>query len=260
MLLYISGYWRYHHHTQKPETTLEKKTENKTSTTTKKEEDETSPKLPLEAQGRRTHLLLFTAFIFLLFACNNVAEFAYIFLDPFLQSLKSGTSGGEGLIISAGQAAQASALYGTAYTVGRGVSIPLSLALSPGNLLLLHYALGLLGNVGMFFSTSYSFLLVQLNTALVAYAFSALMPALFAFASRYSRVDDRRNALYSVALQAPSIFTPFLIGHFLQDWPLVLLVLEVSAVALAFMVYLVVRFVILRRVNTGVEEGKVGGN
>lgn len=183
-----------------------------------------------------------------------MAEFAYIFLDPFLQSLKSTTSG-QGLLITAGEAAGASALYGTAYTVGRAVSIPLSLILSPGNLLLLHYTLGFLGNVGMFFSTSHSLLLVQLNTAFIAYAYSALMPAMFAFISQYSSVDDRTNAIYSVALQAPSIFTPFLIGHFLELWPLVLLVLEVTTVGVASTIFLVIRFGILRGVK--VSGGKI---
>ena len=249
-LFYLISCWRY----QKPKTgstddflVTEISAEKSVKTTAV--ETTTTSKLPLELPGRRSRLLVFTTLVFFLFAANNIAEFAYIFLDPFLQSLKSNPN----LVISAGQAAEVSALYGTAYTIGRAASIPLALVLSPANLLLLHYTLGLLGSVGMFFSTtSSSLLLIQLNTALVAFALSALS-SLFSYISRYSVVDDRANALYSVALMTPSIFTPLLMGHFLEQWPPILLVFELVTLVIAALIYLVIRFAVLR----GVKE--VGG-
>ncbi len=253
LLFYLISCWRY----QKPKTgstddflVTEISAEKSVKTTAV---ETTTSKLPLELPSRRRRLLIFTTLVFFLFAANNIAEFAYIFLDPFLQSLKSNPN----LVISAGQAAEVSALYGTAYTIGRAASIPLALVLSPANLLLFHYTLGLLGSVGMFFSTtSSSLLFIQLNTALVAFALSALS-SLFSYISRYSVVDDRANALYSVALMTPSIFTPLLMGHFLEQWPPILLVFELVTLVIAALIYLVIRFAVLRGVK---EVGGGGGD
>lgn len=152
-----------------------------------------------ETPQTRTQLYLFLVLVLFIFAGNNCAEVAYTtFQDTFLQSLSS-------LKISASEAAGIASITAASYTVGRCSSILICLILSSGNILLLHYALALSAFVCLLFSTNgHSLLLIRLNSGLIGYSFSAIMPAMYAYINVYSTVDDGRNALFSLALSLPS--------------------------------------------------------
>lgn len=254
LLLFITTFTRYRKPC-KPETvkkvverepdhneniSLPSEIELKTPTTEKEE-----VKL-LERPENRTQLRLFIILIVGIFACNNLVEVAYFsFQDTFLQALKSGS----GLKITASEAAVIGSITATSYTAGRGVNILVSMVLSAGRLLLLHYGLALAAISTLFYTTSQSTttLPIKLNCALLGYAFSAIMPAMFAFIDRYAVVNDRRNALFTVALTVPSIFTPLLIGNLIETVPQVLIYIDGSVLGVALFLFLGVRYVLIRK-------------
>src|SRR5699024_2067510 len=113
------------------------------------------------------------------------------------------------------------------------------------NLLLVHYTLILAGLTAFLFTTQIGLLWIQLNAVLIGYGFSATIPAIFTYVNVHSDIVDHRNALYSIALHTPSIFTPLLIGPYIDQLPAILLYLDLTVVTIAFLIFLVVRFKIV---------------
>lgn len=225
--------------------------ENSTSSSLPESGQQKSENLPekkeeklLERPENRLQLRIFIVLIALTFACNNLAEIAYFsFQDTFLQALKARATG---VKISAAEAAVIGSITATAYTAGRGVNILVSMVLSAGQLLLLHYTLVLTAFGGLFFSTHKSATAIKINSALVGYAFSAIMPAMFAFINRYAVVNNRRNAIFTIAFTVPSIFTPLLIGNLIETVPEVLLYLDGSVYFAALFLFLLVKFFLIK--------------
>lgn len=165
------------------------------------------------------------------------------FQDTFLQTLKIRATG---VKILASEAAVIGSITATAFTAGRGVNIFVSMILSAGQMILLHYVLILTAIGGLFFTTHTSATAIKINSVLLGYGISALMPAMFAFVERYAVVNNRRNAIFTVAFTSPSIFTPLLIGNLIESVPEVLLYLDGSVYFLAMSIFIVVKFVLIR--------------
>lgn len=249
LALFFAYFTRYRRPTPRtaPEETSSTKIDSENENNNKGEGEEEEEVRLLERPENRTYLHIFLCLVVAIFACNNLAEVAYFsFQDTFLQALK-----GSGTVrISASEAAIIGSITATAYTTGRGVNILVSMILSSGQLLLLHYVLSVAGMGALFWSTSQSLeetLLIKVNAAFIGYAFSAIMPAMFAFIDRFAVVNDRRNALFTVALTVPSIFTPLLIGNLIERVPEVMMYLDGSVLLTAMFLFLGVRFVLLRR-------------
>ena len=136
----------------------------------------------LESPESRNSLRLFLILIIITFALNNLAEITYLsFQDTFLQSLPD-------VHITAGQAAEVGSITATSYTVGRAASILVSMILSPGNVLTIHYGLGMIGFAGLLWTTRTSAIWIKVNSGLIGYALSAIMPASYAFINSYSGI------------------------------------------------------------------------
>lgn len=190
-------------------------------------------------------LRLFIVFISCAFACNILAEVAYMsFQETFFQALKVRSSG---VLISASEAAVVASITATAFTAARGLNIFVSMILSAGRLLLLHYLIVLTAVVGFFFTTHSSATAIKINSAIIGYGFSAIMPSMFAFIDRYAVVNDRRNAIFTVSFTLPNIFTPLLIGNLIESVPEVLLYLDGSVYFTALLIFLAVKLILIRK-------------
>lgn len=229
LILYLSVCFRYHNSTDSAE-----------SSESSPESTSSSVKL-FESPHNRTQLLFFLTSLIIIFAGNNTAEMAYMnFQETFLQSLDS-------FKVTASEAAAIGSITATSYTVGRGVNILVSMVLSAGNLLLIHYTLALTAFLGLLFTTQSSLMLVRINSALIGYSFSAIMPAMFAYINLYSNVDDRRNAMFNLALCLPSIFTPLIIGHYIEAIPSILIYIALPLLIASACNFLLVRFWLVKQ-------------
>lgn len=222
LILYLSVIYRY----RKP--VLREKSEESSET-----------KL-FESLHNRPQLIIFICLILGTFAANNLVDIGYFsFQETFLQSLRS-------VSVSASEAAAIASISATSYSIGRGLSILVSMVLSAGNMLLLHYGLSLLAFTGLLWSTRSSLTMIRLNSVLIGYSLSAIMPSMFAYINTYSTVDDRRNAMFHLSLTVPSMLSQVLIGEFIEQRPALLIYLLLPIPVLSALFFGLVRFWLVR--------------
>lgn len=198
-----------------------------------KVQNEKTIKLLETPPNRRRHLnIVFFVLIMLLVGAANLAEIGHLSFEAvFLQSQA-------GANMSGAEAAEISSVTASAYTAGRGLSVLTASWLSPGALISGHLVFGLLSTGGLVFTQKLGYLIVALNSAAIGLSFSALTPAILAYAHSLTEMSDRQNALFFTALLLPSVFGPFLIGPYLERLPSILLFLDLAALATALAVFI----------------------
>lgn len=165
-------------------------------------------------------------------AFYNLAEANHLnFQTPYYQSLT-------GPNISASTAAEIASMTATAYTAGRGLSVLTASWLPSVALISGHLTLALASFLALLWvQHGTSVTLISVNSVAIGLAFSAVMPAVFSYVNAYLTVDDRRNAAFFITLSLPSVFSPFLLGPYLQSVPSVLLYLDLGSLSLAFLFF-----------------------
>lgn len=241
---------------------------SKTNTSTKDHEDEdldlrlrTKPSSTinnrlLDSPNHSRPRLLFSLFVMAVLAFYNLAEANHLnFQTPYYQSLT-------GPNISASTAAEIASMTATAYTAGRGLSVLTASWLPSVALISGHLTLALASFLALLWvQHGTSVTLISVNSVAIGLAFSAVMPAVFSYVNAYLTVDDRRNAAFFITLSLPSVFSPFLLGPYLQSVPSVLLYLDLGSLSLAFLFfafsYLLVVKVRRRREANTAEDARM---
>lgn len=195
----------------------------------------------LDCPSNRRGRLLFSGLVMGLLAFYNLAEANHLnFQTPYYQSLS-------GPNISASKAAEIASFTATSYTVGRGFSALTASCLSSAFLILAHLTLALSSFVALLvWVQTTTVTLISINSVLIGLAFSAIMPAIFSYVNTVLTVDDRRNAAFFITLSLPSVFSPFLLGPYLQTFPSVLLYLDLGSLSLAFLFFALAHLLVLK--------------
>lgn len=79
---------------------------------------------------------------------------------------------------------------------------------------------------------------------LSGFGFSAMWPAILAFTDRYLALTNRVGSLLFFFAGVVSLFTPFIIGRFLQDTPLILFAFEGVYILAALVLFILLRLLI----------------
>ena len=240
---------------------------SKTNTSTEDHEDDLDLRLRtkpsstinnrlLDSPNHSRPRLLFSLFVMAVLAFYNLAEANHLnFQTPYYQSLT-------GPNISASTAAEIASMTATAYTAGRGLSVLTASWLPSVALISGHLTLALASFLALLWvQHGTSVTLISVNSVAIGLAFSAVMPAVFSYVNAYLTVDDRRNAAFFITLSLPSVFSPFLLGPYLQSVPSVLLYLDLGSLSLAFLFfafsYLLVVKVRRRREANTAEDARM---
>lgn len=181
---------------------------------------------------------IFVAIMTLAFGTFNLCDIGYLtFMNTYMQKLDT-------ISIDAVRASEIDSITATAYTVGRLINILVTRRLPIIYVLVGHYLLSFIGIVAMFW-TRYHEVLLILNSIVIGYAFSATIPAMFTYVDSMVSVNEGNSSFFFVALSAPSVFTPIIVGGYVDTYPLVLVWLLLSSTSATIILFLAIQILVL---------------
>lgn len=180
------------------------------------------------------------AFI-VIFIFFSVCELGHIsFQNTYFQLLP-------GMNISAQEAAEIASITAVTYTFGRAVSVFISGLLSSAAILNVHFTLCLLGFGTFFWSATQSRIWLWVNSAVAGYALSPIRSSMFAYVNAYTTADDRLNAFLFISICIGSVFSPLIIGPYIETMPSILIYLDLVSVGVALCTFIAVQALVRRK-------------
>lgn len=185
---------------------------------------------------------VFVAMMTLSFGTFNLCDIGYLtFMNTYMQKLDT-------ITIDATRASEIDSITATAYTVGRLVNVLVTRRLPITYVLVGHYLLSFVGIVAMFW-TSHNEVLLILNSIVLGYAFSATIPAMFTYVDSMVSVNEGNSSFFFVALSAPSVFTPIIVGGYVDTYPLVLVWLLLASASATIILFCALQILVLWQIR-----------
>lgn len=189
------------------------------------------------------------AFI-VIFTFFSVCELGHIsFQNTYFQLLPD-------LNITAQEAAEIASITAVTYTVGRAVSVPISGLLSSGTILNAHFAFCLIGFGAFFWSATQNRLWLSINSAVAGYALSPIRSSMFAYVNAYTTADDRLNAFLFISICIGSVFSPLIIGPYIEAMPSILIYLDIVSIGVALATFIAVQALVSRKATVQTEQSQ----
>ncbi|KAH9395173.1 hypothetical protein TYRP_020929 [Tyrophagus putrescentiae] len=171
-------------------------------------------------------------------ATYDAAEIAYFYFSPTMYQFMT-----DGVRMTAEEAAHVLSVLSAAYTVGRLVTAFVAIKLKPDVIISYHFLIIIAGHLVLYtgrHQTEY----IYAGTVVLGFGFSAMWPAILAFTDRYLALTNRVGSLLFFFAGVVSLFTPFIIGRFLQDTPLILFAFEGVYILAALVLFILLRLLI----------------
>lgn len=126
------------------------------------------------------------------------------------------------LEISPSTAAMMSSAAALAFTIGRGLSIPLAMVLRPQTILYSNHALMLLGTIILALYANSSVEMLWVGNAILGVGFSSVYASIYAFLEHQIRVTNRIGSVFVFAGGLTAALSPSLVGQYIEANPLIL--------------------------------------
>ena len=138
--------------------------------------------------------------------------------------------------LDAPTAAQAQSILSGAYAFGRLLSAFISIKVVPQIVLSYHFLIMATGLSTLYFGQHNKSVIFGAS-AVLGYGFSAMWPAIFAFAEEHFRLTDRAYSSFTVLSGIISLTFPLVLGQTFRKSPIMLFLLEGSFLVIAFGVF-----------------------
>lgn len=138
--------------------------------------------------------------------------------------------------LDATTSAQAQSILSGAYAVGRLLSAFISIKVVPQIVLSYHFVIIATGLTTLFFGQHNKSIIFGAS-AVLGYGFSAMWPAIFAFAEEHFRLTDRAYSSFTVLSGIISLTFPLVLGQTFRKHPIALFFLESSFLVIAFGIF-----------------------
>ncbi|CAG2117121.1 unnamed protein product, partial [Medioppia subpectinata] len=142
-------------------------------------------------------------------AFNLVESSYYTFASTYFQYCPLG--------ISPKKATDVITAFTAPYTVFRGLSIFIAIKLSPKLMLIIHFAICIIGLICLVFGRSNMTMLWVANV-FMGVGISAIMQSIFAFVGANVRMTDMVGTLMTVFMSSFNILPPYLIGLYMKQY------------------------------------------
>lgn len=171
-------------------------------------------------------------------ATYDAAEIAYFYFSPTMFQFMT-----DGVAMSAEDAAHVLSVLSAAYTAGRLVTAFVAIKLKPDVIISYHFLIIIAGHLVLLMGR-HQVQYIYVGTVILGFGFSAMWPAILAFTDRYLALTNRVGSLLFFFAGVISLFTPFIIGRFLQATPLILFAFEGAYITTSLALFIVLRLLI----------------
>lgn len=195
--------------------------------------DKSVPQPTKKVSNRRMKILAMAIFL----GAYDAAEIGYFFFAPTAFQYME-------IKMEASETAKMSSILSGAYTFGRLFSAVVSLKLAPDYIIMYHFVIIAFAQVFLFL-VRHNQTLIFVGTALLGFGFSAMWPAILGFTQRHLRLSNKAGSVLFFSAGVMSLFTPLIVGHFINTYPLVLFLFELIYLAVAVLCYAVIKFILL---------------
>ncbi|CAG2172181.1 unnamed protein product, partial [Oppiella nova] len=154
-----------------------------------------------------------------------------------------------GLRLSASESAEIFSIMASSFTIGRCVSAFIAIRLKPKVMISYHFiVIGVALTVLYFGQTSER--LIWFGNVIIGFGFSAVFPAIFAFAEQYIKVNDKISTVLVFSSASLALFTPFILGPFLENNAFILIEYEIVFFTASVLLFVVILFIWTNWVTT----------
>ncbi|UXI14491.1 uncharacterized protein NH340_JMT00434 [Sarcoptes scabiei] len=180
---------------------------------------------------RRSKLLLIALFL----GVYDAAEIGYFYYSPTMfQFFEIQPK------IQAVDAAHLLAILSASYTFGRFFTAFIALKLKPDLILSYHLTIIIIAQIGLFLGR-HNQMIIFLSTMIQGFGFSAMWPTIISFTEYHMKLTDRISSLLFFFAGLMTIFTPMIIGPFLETWPLVLFLFEATYLTISVLLFVAIK-------------------
>ncbi|XP_054163819.1 major facilitator superfamily domain-containing protein 4B-like [Oppia nitens] len=145
--------------------------------------------------------------------------------------------------LSASESAEIFSIMASSFTIGRCISAFIAIKLKPKVMIAYHFIVIAVGLTTLYFGQS-SVKFIWLGNVIIGFGFSAVFPAIFAFAEQYIKVNDTISTILIFSSASLTLFTPFILGPFLENSSFILLEFEIVFFSASVLLFVVILFVI----------------
>ncbi|KAI2805923.1 hypothetical protein BLOT_004933 [Blomia tropicalis] len=194
--------------------------------------DEVQPQLENVNRRSESKRALKLIMVAICLGTYDAAEIGYFFFSPSMFQYSK--------VLSAEEGAHVLSVLSAAYTIGRLVTAFISIKIRPDVIISYHFVIVIIAQSILFFGHD-SPPLIYVGTVILGYGFSAMWPAILAFTDRYFRLSNRVGSLLFFFAGVFSLFTPFIVGPFLESNPLVLYAFEGFYILVSIILFIILR-------------------
>ncbi|XP_054163520.1 sodium-dependent glucose transporter 1-like [Oppia nitens] len=161
------------------------------------------------------------------------------FLPTFAVNTDLNMSPSAAALVTSGAAA--------AFTVGRGLSIPLSLWLTPQVILYANHILMIAGMLILVVYANTSMVMMWTGNIILGAGLSSVYASVYAFLEQQFRVTNRIGSIFVFAGGLTAAVSPSLVGQYIEANPLILIWFNLICVGICLSILLVIHFSIYIR-------------
>lgn len=144
------------------------------------------------------------------------------------------------LKLSASQSALVSSAAAAAFTVGRGLSVPLAIKLPPQKILYSNHVLMFTGSLILLLYSNTSEVMMWLGNIILGAGFSSVYASIYAFLEQHLSVTNTIGSIFVFAGGLTAATSPSVVGHYIEAQPLILVYFNLGCTILCFFIFLII--------------------
>ncbi|XP_054166886.1 uncharacterized protein LOC128964326 [Oppia nitens] len=191
---------------------------------------------------RKTLILLFAVFFMFYNACEGLA---FQFGPSYYQNME--------LRLTSSKAAGIMSVMATAYTIGRGINVLISIKIRAKHMIEYHFLIIITGFCILFFS-NHSLLMVQMANIVLGFGFSALFPSMFAYIKQYIEISNSIGTVLMFSSEIVVSFTPYILATFIERYAIIFIIIESLYLMISIVIFLVIIYLIRRTTRKSVSK------
>ena len=147
------------------------------------------------------------------------------------------------LRLSASESAEIFSVMASSFTIGRCLSAFIAIKLKPKIMISYHFFLIFVALIILYVG-QLSDRLIWMGNIVLGFGFSAVFPAIFAFAEQYIKINDKISTILIFSSASLTLVTPFILGPLLENNTFILLEFEIVFFSASVILFTIILFVI----------------
>lgn len=147
------------------------------------------------------------------------------------------------LKVSAPDAATIQSVFAVAFTAARALNFFIAMKLKPSQLLIIHYSIVVLSQIGLLFAGR-SLIVLWIANVAIGYGFSAMWSSILTFTERYLILNDTVGGVMLAFAGVFGAIIPYLVGLLIESLPMALVYVGLGITGFSIALHVVIRLMV----------------